>query len=81
MSVADLPLHLQNSKESKLKFHRNALKTVTSAAKVIRRSPKIQKKNSKNKGRVALMKVSGFWIECIGHRRSCYRDLGDKGPP
>ena len=41
----------------KVKFHRNPLKTVTNAAKAIRKSPKAQKKNSKGKGKVALMKV------------------------
>ena len=42
---------------SKLKFHLNPLKTVSNAARAIRKSPKAHKKNSKTKGRVALMKV------------------------
>ena len=46
-----------NKETQKLKFHRNPLKTVTSAARAIRKSPKAQKKSSRGKGRVALMKV------------------------
>ena len=33
------------------------MKTVTNAARAIRKSPKAQKKSSKGKGKVALMKV------------------------
>ena len=60
----DITVHQAPSKKqdgvkesSKLKFHRNPLKTVSNAARTIRKSPKNQKKNSKSKGRVALMKV------------------------
>ena len=47
---------------SKLKFHRNPLKTVSNAARTIRKSPKNHKKNSKTKGRVALMKVKSIFF-------------------
>ena len=54
----DTELYSVGAKESsKLKFHRNPLKTVSNAAKTIRKSPKSHKKNSKIEGRVALMKV------------------------
>jgi hypothetical protein len=43
----------------KKKFHKNPLRTVTHAAKSFgtKMSPKVQRKNKKAKGRVALMKV------------------------
>ena len=57
-SLEDTDLYSVGAKEpSKLKFHRNPLKTVSNAARTIRKSPKNPKKNSKSKGRVALMKV------------------------
>ena len=52
----------------RLKFHRNPLKTVTNAARAIRKSPKAQKKNSKGKGKVALMKVRLEWREIFLQR-------------
>ena len=58
-SLEDTELYSVGAKESsKIKFHRNPLKTVSHAARTIRKSPKSQKKDSKLKGRVALMKVS-----------------------